>query len=60
MMALLMFYPFRCINDLKLDNSYWKEYNKELTEYVDYIQDQKKKHDKDAKQDAQEHQNNDK
>ena len=25
MMALLMFYPFRCINDLKLNNSHWKK-----------------------------------
>lgn len=62
MVALLMFYPFRCINDLKFDNSYCTKYKKELTEYGDYVQHQKRKHEEDTKQvgqDAQEQQNND-
>ena len=41
-MALLMFYPFRCINDLKLENSYWKKYKKELSAYLDYVDRRKK------------------
>ena len=28
-MALMMFYPFRHIDDLKLDGSYWKRFDKE-------------------------------
>ena len=62
MMALLMFYSFRWMNDLKLNNSYWKKYKKELTEYGDYVQHQKDKHDKHSKQleqDAHEQQSND-
>ena len=45
------------MNDLKLDNNYWKKHRKELTKYGDCVQQQNKKHDKDAKQvgqDAQE------
>jgi len=37
-MALLMFYPFRCKNDLRLEDSYWKKYKKELSEYLDYVE----------------------
>jgi hypothetical protein len=28
-MALVMFYPFRTLNDLKLHDSYWKLFNKQ-------------------------------
>lgn len=40
-MALLMFYPFRCINDLKLEGSYWKKYKNELSDYSNYIKRRK-------------------
>lgn len=30
-MALLMFYPFRTLSDLTLDNSYWKKFEYELS-----------------------------
>ena len=42
-MALLMFYPFRCINDLKLIDSYWNKYSKELSDYSNYIKRRKAK-----------------
>ena len=58
MMALIMFYSFRCMTDLKSDNGYWKKHKKEITEYEFYIQHQNKKHDKYAEQDAQEQYNN--
>ena len=40
-MALLMFYPFRCINDLKLEGSYWKKYKNELSDYSNYMKHRK-------------------
>ena len=40
-MALLMFYPFRCINGLKLEDSYWNKYSKELSDYSNYIKRRK-------------------
>lgn len=30
-MALLMFYPHRCLNDLKVNDSYWEMFAKQLT-----------------------------
>ena len=32
-MALLMFYPFRTLDDLKIDGSYWTKFRHELEEY---------------------------
>jgi hypothetical protein len=32
--ALLMFYPFRQLNDLKCDGSYWKMFHKELEKHI--------------------------
>ncbi len=29
-MALLMFYPFRQLKDLKVDGSYWRQFHKQL------------------------------
>ena len=40
-MALLMFCPFRGINDLKLEDSYWNKYSKELSDYSNYIKRRK-------------------
>ncbi len=33
-MALLMFYPFRCLNDLTIERSYWKRFYKELQRHL--------------------------
>lgn len=33
-MALLMFYPFRQLNDLKFDGSYWKLFQNELQKHI--------------------------
>jgi hypothetical protein len=33
-MALLMFYPFRQLDDLKFDGSYWKMFNNELQKHI--------------------------
>ena len=32
--ALLMFYPFRQLNDLKCNGSYWKLYHRELKKHI--------------------------
>jgi hypothetical protein len=32
--ALLMFYPFRQLNDLKCDGSYWKMFHNELEKHI--------------------------
>ena len=32
--ALLMFYPFRQLNDLKCDGSYWKIFHNELEKHI--------------------------
>ena len=33
-MALLMFYPFRTLNDLKRKGSYWKQFNKQRRRHI--------------------------
>jgi hypothetical protein len=33
-MALLMFYPFRCLNDLTIEQSYWKRFYQELQRHL--------------------------
>lgn len=33
-MALLMFYPFRTLNDLMIDDSFWKKFRSELEMYL--------------------------
>jgi hypothetical protein len=33
-MALLMFYPFRQLDDLKFNGSYWKMFNNELQKHI--------------------------
>jgi hypothetical protein len=32
--ALLMFYPFQKLNDLKYDGSYWKLFHNELEKHI--------------------------
>ena len=32
--ALLMFYPFQKLNDLKYDGSYWKIFHNELEKHI--------------------------
>jgi hypothetical protein len=34
-MALLMFYPFRCLNDLTIEGSYWEKFSQELQRHLD-------------------------
>ena len=53
-MALLMFYPFRCKNDLRLEDSYWKKYKKELSEYLDYVERKRTVQNDEATQGGQE------
>ncbi len=33
-MALLMFYPFQQLNDLKVDGSYWTQFHKQLQRHL--------------------------
>jgi hypothetical protein len=33
-MALLMFYPFQQLNDLKYDGSYWRLFHNELQKHI--------------------------
>ena len=33
-MALIMFYPYRTLNDLKIDGSFWKQFNKQRQRYI--------------------------
>ena len=33
-MALIMFYPYRTLNDLKIDGSFWKQFNKQRRRYI--------------------------
>ncbi len=33
-MALLMFYPFQQLNDLKVDGSYWTQFHKQLQQHL--------------------------
>ena len=34
-MALLMFYPFRSLNDLTIEGSYWEKFSQELQRYLE-------------------------
>jgi hypothetical protein len=34
-MVLLMFYPFRCLNDLTIEESYWEKFSQELQRHLD-------------------------
>ena len=34
-MALLMFYPFRCLNDLTIEENYWEKFSQELQKHLD-------------------------
>jgi hypothetical protein len=34
-MALLMFYPFRCLSDLTIEGSYWEKISQELQRHLD-------------------------
>ncbi len=34
-MVLLMFYPFRCLNDLIIEGSYWTKFSQELQRHLD-------------------------
>ena len=46
-MALLMFYPFRALEDLKTDGSYWKKFEHQLRLYSeDQIESEQKKNNK--------------
>jgi hypothetical protein len=33
-MALIMFHPFRCLHELKTDNSYWTKFFHELQKHI--------------------------
>jgi hypothetical protein len=35
-MALLMFYPFRCLTDLKIEGSYWKKFSEQLHSHFEH------------------------
>jgi hypothetical protein len=34
-MTLLMFYPFRCLNDLTIEGSYWERFYQELQRHLE-------------------------
>jgi hypothetical protein len=34
-MALLMFYPFRSLNDLTIEGSYWEKFSQELQRHLE-------------------------
>jgi hypothetical protein len=34
-MVLLKFYPFRCLNDLTIEGSYWEKFSQELQRHLD-------------------------
>jgi len=34
-MALLIFYPFRCLNDLTIEGSYWEKFYQELERHLE-------------------------
>jgi hypothetical protein len=34
-MALLMFYPFRCLNDVTIEGSYWEKFYQELQRHLE-------------------------
>ena len=33
-MALLMFYPFRCLADLRIEGNYWKKFYQQLQNHL--------------------------
>ncbi len=35
-MALLMFYPFRSLNDLAIEGSYWEKFSQELQRHLEH------------------------
>ena len=45
-MALIMFYPFRTVDDLKTDGSYWKQFQEQLDLHTENVHLKQKKREK--------------
>jgi len=45
-MALIMFYPFRTVDDLKTDGSYWKQFQEQLDLHTENVHLEQKKKEK--------------